>query len=115
PAPSDSETAARARSPGLRRTSQHPSASNSLLQALEQRRLPLADTDAERRQAVAAAAAAQLVEQRDDQSPAPHPERVPDRDRPAVHVHLLVVESELTDDGKALGRKRFVQLDEIKL
>src|SRR5581483_796040 len=82
---------------------------------LEQRRLPLADADAERREPVAAAAAPELVDERDDEARAAHPERVPDRDRAAVDVHLLRIESELTDDDQALRRERLVQLDEVYL
>src|SRR6266511_879687 len=40
---------------------------------------------------------------------------MPKRDRAAVHVHLLLVETELTDDGEALRGERFVQLDEVDL
>src|SRR3954469_7287809 len=35
--------------------------------------------------------------------------------RAAVHVHLLVVQAELADDGEALGRERFVQLHEVEV
>src|SRR3954447_14435408 len=83
--------------------------------AREERGLTLADPDAERRQPVAAAAPAQLVEQRDDEARAAHPERVADGDRTAVHVHAVAVEAEFSDDGKALRCERLVQLDEIEL
>ena len=38
-----------------------------------------------------------------------------ERDRAAVHVHLLVIEPELADDREALRRERLIQLDEIEL
>ena len=83
--------------------------------ALERRRLALADADAERREAVAAAAAAQLVQQRDDEPRAAHPERMAERDRAAVHVHLLGVEAELPDHDEALRGERLVQLDQVEV
>ena len=83
--------------------------------ALEQRSDALADTDAERREAVAAVAPTQLVEQRDDEARAAHPERMPERDRAAVHVDLLLVEAELPHDREALRRERLVELDEVEI
>src|SRR4051812_39899923 len=73
--------------------------------AFEQRCLPLAHADAERREPVPAVPAAQLVQERDDQTGAAHSERMPHGNRATVHVHLLVVEAELADDGEALGRE----------
>src|SRR5205085_10486625 len=65
--------------------------------------------------AVAPTAAAELVEERDDEARAAHPERMTERDRAAVDVHLLRVEAELADHGEALRSERLVQLDEIDL
>ena len=76
---------------------------------------PWPDADAHRREAVAPAATAKLVQQRGDEPGAAHAERVPDRDRAAVDVHPLLVEAELAHDGEALRRERLVQLDEIEL
>src|SRR5204862_355370 len=76
--------------------------------ALEERSLPLADADAERREAVAPVAAAQLVEERDDEARAAHAEWMADRDGPAVDVHLLLVEPQLAHDGEALRRECLV-------
>ena len=70
--------------------------------ALEQRCDALAHADAERREAVATVPAAQLVQERDDEARAAHPQRVAERDRAAVHVDLLLVEPELADDREAL-------------
>src|SRR5688572_10037269 len=81
----------------------------------EERRLSLPDADAHRRHAVTAAAPPELVQQRHDETGAAHPEGMADRDRSAVHIHLLLVEPKLADDGEALGRERLVQLDEIDL
>src|SRR6266545_2724136 len=85
------------------------------LAAFEERSLALADADTERCDPIAAAAAAQLVQQRDDEAGAAHPERMADRDRAAVHVHLLLVEAEVADHRKRLRRERLVELDEIDL
>src|SRR5581483_6758187 len=80
---------------------------------LIQHRLSLSDADAHRRDSVAAAAPAQLVQERHGQPRTAHAERVADRDRAAVHVHLLLVDAELAHDRDRLRRERLVQLDEI--
>ena len=80
---------------------------------LEQRGLALADADAQRREPVAAAAAAQLVRERDDEPGAAHAERVAERDRAAVDVHALLVEAEVAHDGEALRGEGLVQLDQV--
>src|SRR5262245_993776 len=81
--------------------------------ALEQRGDALPDADAKRREAVAAVPATELVQERHHETRTAHPERVAERDRAAVHVHALLVEPELPDDGEALRRERLVQLDEV--
>ena len=83
------------------------------LLTLEESRLALADADAEGRQAVTAAAAAELVQERHDEPRAAHPERVAERDRAAVHVHALRIEAELANDDEALRRERLIQLDQV--
>ena len=83
--------------------------------ALEEGRLALAHADAQRRQAVAPAAPAQLVQERDHEARPAHAQRMPDGDGAAVHVHLLGVEPELADDLQALRREGLVQLDEVEL
>ena len=55
------------------------------------------------------------MQERDDEARAAHPERMAERDRAAVDVHLLGVEAELADHGEALRRERLVQLDEVDL
>src|SRR5437588_7365214 len=40
---------------------------------------------------------------------------MPDRNRTAVDVHLLLVETELAHDDEALRGKRFVQLDQVDI
>src|SRR5213595_951920 len=80
-----------------RRSTELPSASNRVCcrplgGTLEERRLPLADPHAEGRQAVATAAPSELVKERHHQTGTAHPERVAERDRTAVHVHLLLVQ-----------------------
>src|SRR5689334_7449889 len=69
---------------------------------LEECRLALADADAEGSDPVAAAAPTQLVDERDDEAGAAHPERVADGDGAAVDVDALVVEAELAHHDKAL-------------
>src|SRR5262249_22210676 len=83
--------------------------------ALEQRRLALADTDAQRGQPVPAAAPAQLVEHRHAEARPAHAQRMAQREGAAVQVHPLRVETQLADDGQALRRERLVQLDEVEL
>src|SRR5262249_59961618 len=46
---------------------------------------------------------------------AAHPEWVADRDRTAVDVDAVGVESELADDDEALRREGLVQLDEVDI
>src|SRR2546421_6840430 len=87
----------------------------ALRDALKEPGLPLADAHAEGRQAVTAVAASELVEERDHETGAAHPERMAERDRAAVHVHLLLVQAELADDDETLRRERLVQLHEIDL
>src|SRR4029079_15203725 len=82
---------------------------------LEQRGHALADADAQRREAVAAVAAAELVQERHDEARAAHSERMAERDRAAVDIDPLRVEAQLTDDREALRRERLVQLDEIDI
>src|SRR6266540_4164990 len=55
------------------------------------------------------------MEEGDDEPRPAHSEWMAERDRAAVHVHLLLVDPELADDGEALRRKRLVQLDEVDL
>src|SRR3954451_1539887 len=74
----------------------------------------LADPDAEHGQAVAAAAAAQLVRERAEQAGARAAERVGDRDRAAVDVQLVVVQAELAHRGEHLRGECLVQLDEVE-
>src|SRR6476469_1713719 len=69
----------------------------SAVDAFDHRGDPLADADAHRREAVAAAGALQLMAQHRDQPGAAHPERVAERDRAAVHVDLVGVQAELVD------------------
>ncbi len=87
----------------------------SPLRALEQRRDSLPDPDTERREPVAAVAAAELVEQRDDEPGTAHSEWMTERDCAPVDVHALLTEPELADHDQALRCKRLVQLDEVEI
>ena len=55
------------------------------------------------------------MEEGDHEPRAAHSERVAERDRTAVHVHALGVESQLPDDGQGLRRERLVQLDQVEI
>ncbi len=80
----------------------------------EERGHALADAHAQGREPVPAVAAAQLVQERDDEARAAHPERVAERDRAPVDVHPLLVEAELADNGEALRGEGLVELDEVE-
>src|SRR5438552_17133444 len=70
--------------------------------ALEGHRHGPAAAEAEGRQAVAPLAPLELVEQRGDDACTTRPDRVAERDRPAVDVDLREVEAELATVGEDL-------------
>src|SRR5207247_9102099 len=70
---------------------------SSRRRTFEERRLPLADANTHRRQPVAPATAAQLVQQRHDEACARPPERVPERDCATVDIHLFGIHAQLPD------------------
>ena len=55
------------------------------------------------------------MQERDDEPRAAHPERMAERDRTTVHVHLRAVEAELAHHRDRLRRERLVQLDEVEV
>src|SRR5689334_23042352 len=80
---------------------------------LKEERVALAAAGADRGEAEAAAVAAQLVHHRADDPAAARADRVAERDRAAVHVHLLLVRAEeLRRVGGDRG-KRLVDLDAL--
>ena len=82
--------------------------------ALERHGDRAAAAEAQRREAVAALPARELVEQRrHDPGPA-RADRVAERDRPAVDVDLVPVEAELPAIGEGLGGERLVDLDQVE-
>ena len=84
------------------------------LRRLDDRRDPLAATDAGGRQPSLQPATAQFEQERQQQARAGHPERVAKRNRAAVHVDLLAIQPQLFfNDGRVLRGERFVDLDEI--
>src|SRR5919205_677248 len=83
--------------------------------SLEGRRDGAAAAETQRRHAVAALAAAQLVEQGRDDSRSRGADRVPERDRAAIDVDLVPVEPQLAPIGERLRGKRLVDLDEVEL
>src|SRR5512132_2775514 len=89
--------------------------SSSRRRTFEERRLALTHAHAHRRQPVAPAAAAELVEQRHDEARPSHPERVPERNRTAVDVHLFGIQPQLADHHGALRSEGLVQLDQVDL
>src|SRR5688500_19939058 len=87
--------------------------SMSALQILEDRSRALSAADAHRDQTVARAAAAHLAEELHGELRAGRAERMAERDRPAVHVHLRLVETELAHDRKRLSGECLVELDQV--
>ena len=75
----------------------------------------LADADAHRRDPVAAAAAAELVQEGGREAGAGAAERVAEGDRAAVDVEALLVDPELADAGEDLGGEGLVELDQVDL
>src|SRR5437762_13871701 len=73
----------------------------------------LTAADAGGREPTLPGAAPQLDEQRQEQACAGHAERMPERDRAAVHVDTISIELELPLDGEILTGERLVDLDEI--
>src|SRR5574338_384505 len=99
------------------RPSQIPAMSLSArgLEPLQDRHVRLPAALAHRLQAVAAASALELGEQRRHEAPAGRADRVAERDRAAVHVHLREVRAELLLPGEDDARERLVDLDEVDL
>ena len=80
---------------------------------LEQSRRAHAAADAHRHEPSAAAALAELVHELRRELRAGRAERMTERDRAAVDVHLLFVEPEIAHDGHDLRRERLVELDQV--
>src|SRR4029453_2993452 len=80
---------------------------------LEQERVALATAGADRREAETTAVAAQLVHHRAHDPRARGPDRMPKRDRAAVHVHALLVGAEQLRRVEHDRRERLVQLDAL--
>ena len=84
------------------------------LDALEGHRDRAAAAEAERREAVAAAAPLELVEERRDDAGAACADGVSERDRAAVHVDLVPVEVQLAAVRQRLRGEGLVDLDEVE-
>src|SRR3954453_17133265 len=80
---------------------------------LEDHRVALAAARADRRHAEAAAATPQLVHQRAENARAPRADRVTERDGPAVHVDLLLVDAEHAHRVDGHGREGLVDLEQV--
>src|SRR6185369_15866295 len=85
------------------------------LDSLHDRRDPLPDADAHRREAPTPAGPDELVAEHRDQPRPAHPERMAEGDRPAVDVDLRRIQTELVDANERLRRERLVQLDQIEV
>src|SRR5207253_9172984 len=85
----------------------------SPLRPLDARPHPLTATDPGRREPVALLALAQLVREREREPRARRAERMPERDRAAVHVGPLAIETEILLHRQVLGRERLVDLDQV--
>src|SRR5438309_3869707 len=81
--------------------------------SLDDRRDPLTAADAERREPVALLTLAELVGEREREARARRAERVPERDRAAVHVRLLAIEAAVPLHRGVLRREGRVDLDAI--
>src|SRR5579872_3147058 len=86
-----------------------------VLDALERDRRSLTPIAADRRQRVASAQRFQLVDGVQQDANPRHADRMPDRDRASPHVFARPIELEIANACQHLGRKRFVDLDEIEL
>src|SRR5262249_53627771 len=82
--------------------------------AFERGRHRAAAAEAQRREAIPTTSPVELVEERGDDPGAAGPDRVAERDRPAVDVRLVPVEAELPAIGQRLGGERLVDLDEVE-
>src|SRR5687768_12860320 len=71
---------------------------------------PLPAADAGGREAAFQTAPAELECQRQQQARAGHPQWMAERDRAAVDVHAIAIESEVFFDRKVLGRECLVDL-----
>src|SRR5580704_1611637 len=92
-------------------TGRYPSNSKyTSLHALDDRRHPLADTDAHGRQRIPPAGRLELPRRGQDESCTGHPQRMTQRNRAAVRVdpRIIIAESERTKTGDRLGRERLV-------
>src|SRR5579864_295457 len=85
------------------------------LHALDQRGRAEAAAAAHRDEPEAAAAALELVQRRGQQARAGRPERVADRDRAAVDVHVRGVRRELALPRADHGGEGLVDLDHVEL
>jgi len=83
------------------------------VKALHHHRYPLPAADACRREPVLFLSTAQLIQKRDHQPRAGRAQRMSQRDRSAVHVHLVAIQTQFFLDRQILRRKRFVDFDQI--
>src|SRR4051812_1932334 len=79
----------------------------------ENDRVALPAAGADRRAAEAAAATAQLVDQRAEDPGAGRADRMPERDGAAVDVDLLLVDAEQADRVQGDRRERLVDLPQV--
>src|ERR1700754_69615 len=85
------------------------------LDSLHDGRDALAAADAERREAVLAAGAVQLVDERAEDHPAGRAERVAHGDRAAVDVDLLHVEAHVSHEAQHDRGEGLVDLDQVEV
>ena len=91
------------------------SASDVLVESLDDGGDALADADAHGRQTIAAAALLHLVNERRHDSCATATQRMTERDGAAVDVQFLEIDTEFTCARQYLRGEGFVQLNEINL
>src|SRR4051794_10714695 len=83
--------------------------------ALERDGEALATRDAERREPERGIAFTHLVGEGEEDAGAAHPDRMPERDAPALDVQLVAVELQLALAGDDLRGERLVDLDQIEV
>src|ERR1700733_185209 len=88
---------------------------SALIQTLNNHRNPLPAPNARRRQTIPQTVPPQFIQQRNHQSRPGRRQRMPQRNRPAIHIRLIAIQSQNFLYRQILRRKRFVHFDAIHL
>src|ERR1700687_6497538 len=90
-----------------------PPAEKNSLKALHHHSNPLPAADARRWQPVLLLSPPQLIQQRDHEARPGRSQRMPQRNRSAVHVHFFAIESQFFLHRQILRRERLVHFTQI--